>query len=336
MPGCNGEDWSASVTQLSEDRFAFGGELMPLDQAQSRIAGSFACRAGVEIVALREATGRVLAREIVAPINLPPFDNSAVDGYAVHHSDLKPDQPTLLPVHGKAFAGHAPSGFLPPGAAARVFTGAMLPAGADTVQMQEDCEERPEGVLIRPGLKAGANRRLAGEDVARGARALAAGRRLMPPQIGLIAALGLERVPVYTRLKVALFSTGDELVEPPAHLAAGQIYDANRAMMAAWLTRLGAEVRDGGILPDDARLTQQRLGEAGQRSGPDLRRRVHRRGRPREGGDRGDRRADVLARRDQARAAGGSGPGRGNALAGRARQSGGGADHALPAGAAAA
>jgi molybdopterin molybdotransferase len=247
------------VTQLTEERFAFGGALLPLDEAQARIADRFQCRAGVEIVALGEAGGRVLARDIVAPINLPPFDNSAVDGYAVHHADLNAAEPTLLPIHAKNFAGHAPVGFLPPGMAARVFTGAMLPAGADTVQMQEDCEERSEGVLVRPGLKAGANRRLAGEDVARGERALPAGCRLMPPQIGLLAALGLQRVPVHARLRVALFSTGDELVEPPAHLTAGKIYDANRAMLAAWLTRLGAAVRDCGILPDDASMTRERL-----------------------------------------------------------------------------
>jgi molybdopterin molybdotransferase len=250
------------LTQLSEDRVAFGGELMPLETAQQRIAESFECRAGVQTIALGAAVGRILARDLAAPIDLPPFDNSAVDGYAVRHADLAPDRPTLLAVHAKTFAGHAPVGALPAGMAARVFTGAMMPAGADTVQMQEDSEEGADGVLIRHGLKAGANRRLAGEDIARGERALPAGRRLQAPHIGLLAALGIARVEVRKALRVALFSTGDEIVEAPAPLAPGKIYDANRAMLGAWLTRLGAEVHDCGILPDDAALTRTRLKEA--------------------------------------------------------------------------
>jgi len=253
------------MTQLSEDRFAMGGKLLPLEEVQARIAETFECRAGIETVALREAVGRVLAEDVVAPIDLPPFANSAVDGYALRHADLLTDRPTPLPVRGKTFAGHLPQP-LEPGAAARVFTGAMLPAGADTVQMQEDCEERGDSVLMRPGIGRGANCRMAGEDVPRGASALERGRRLMPPDVGLLAALGLERIAVRTPLRVALFSTGDELVQPPARLAPGQIYDANRAMLTALLTRLGAVVVDGGILPDDPELTQSRLREAASRT----------------------------------------------------------------------
>jgi molybdopterin molybdotransferase len=253
------------LTQLSEDRFAFGGALLPLEQAQARIAQTVSCRASVELVTLRDAVGRVLATDILAPIDLPPFANSAVDGYALRHADLQPDVATLLPLHGKTFAGHVADA-LRPGMAARVFTGAMLPESADTVQMQEDCEERGDGVLIRPGIRRGSNCRVAGEDVARGARALEGGRRLMPPEVGLLAALGLERIPVYARIRVALFSTGDELIEAPTRLGAGQIYDANRAMLAALLLRLGAIVDDGGILPDDPALTQTRLRDAASRS----------------------------------------------------------------------
>jgi molybdopterin molybdotransferase len=253
------------VTQLTEDRFAMGGQLLPLEEAQARIADTFDCRADVEIVSLHNAVGRVLAKDLAAPIDLPPFANSAVDGYAVRHVDLRTDGPTLLPLHGKTFAGHLPEA-LRPGTAARVFTGAMLPAGADTVLMQEDCEARVDTVLIKPGITRGANSRHAGEDVPRGSPALERGRRLMPPDIGLLAALGLEQVPVHTPLRVALFSTGDELIEPPARLSPGKIYDANRAMLASLLTRLGAIVVDGGILLDDPALTQARLRDAASNS----------------------------------------------------------------------
>jgi molybdopterin molybdotransferase len=253
------------MTQLTEDRFAMGGQLLPLEEAQARIADTFERRATVETATLRDAVGRVLARDIPAPIDLPPFANSAVDGYAVRHVDLRSEGPTLLPLHGKTFAGHLPQA-LEPGTAARVFTGAMLPPGADTVLMQEDCEERGNSVSIKPGIPRGANCRFAGEDVPRGTPALESGRRLMPPDIGLVAALGLQQVPVYTPLRVALFSTGDELTEPPAPLAPGKIYDANRPMLATLLMRLGATVVDGGILPDDPTLTQNRLRDAASRA----------------------------------------------------------------------
>jgi molybdopterin molybdotransferase len=250
------------MAQLSDDCFAFGGALLPLAQAQARIAELYACVAETEPVPLADAVGRVLAADAVAAIDLPPQTNSAVDGYALYHADLLPDRPTLLPVHSRTAAGQAPGGPLPRGQASRIFTGAVMPEGPDTVMMQEDCEVTAAGVLVQPGIRRGANRRLAGEDVACGAVALPAGRRLMPPDVGLLAALGLHQLTVRAPLKVAVFSTGDELTDPPAPLAPGRVYDANRFMLSALLHRLGARVADGGILADDPDATRIALTEA--------------------------------------------------------------------------
>ena len=249
------------MAQLSDDCFAFGGALLPLAEAQAHIMSRFACVVGTETVPAVDACGRILAADFVAPINLPGQANSAVDGYAVHHADLAADASTILPVLGRVAAGHPAATALPRGYAARIFTGAIMPAGPDTVMMQEDCEILPEGVRLQPGIRRGANCRTAGEDVARGTLALRAGKRLLPPDIGLLAALGQSQVTVRRALTVALFSTGDEIAEPPAPLRHGQTYDANRYMLAALLRRLGAVVIDGGILPDDAIITAQALAE---------------------------------------------------------------------------
>lgn len=247
------------MAQLSDDCFAFGGAMLSLDEAETRLRGLHGCVVPAVPVKLAEAAGRILAEDIHAPAPLPRETNSAVDGYALRHADLLPDRPTLLPLHGRTAAGQAPAGPVPPGHASRIFTGAVLPEGADTVMMQEDCEESDAGVLIRPGIRRGANRRPAGEDLALGACALSAGRRLMPPDIGLLAALGLTHVPVRAPLRVALFSTGDELVDAPAMPGPGRTYDANRPMLAALLARLGAIVIDGGILPDAPGATRAAL-----------------------------------------------------------------------------
>ena len=250
------------MAQLSDDCFAFGGALLPLADARARIVETFACVADVEAVA--PEAGRILAADVVAAIDLPPQTNSAVDGYAIRHADLTSGADTLLPVGSRVVAGEGRVSALAPGEAARVFTGAVLPEGADTVMMQEDCEERAGGVLIRPGIRAGANRRPAGEDVAVGETALRAGHRLSPPDLALLAALGLVRVPVRRALRVAIFSTGDELVDPPTPLGFGRVYDANRPMLSAMLSRLGVVVRDGGILPDEIEATAEALGRAAE------------------------------------------------------------------------
>jgi len=250
------------VAQLSDDCFAFGGSLLGIDAARAMIVERVTPVADVERVPLRQALGRILAQDIAAPIAVPGYDNSAVDGYAVRFDDLHFDQPTTLRCIDRIAAGHDPAVALKPGLAARIFTGAMLPEGADVVIMQEDCERDGERVLIHPGIKRGANTRRAGEDVALGSVALAAGRRLGPAEAGLLAALGFVEVPVRRRLTVALLSTGDEVREPGETLRRGQIHDANRYMLAGLLERLGVEVADRGIVRDEPTV----LGEALQRA----------------------------------------------------------------------
>lgn len=256
------------MAQIGEDRFAFGGAPLPLAEAQARLLAAHAVKCGVETVVLGEAVGRILAADALAPFDLPPTDNSAVDGFAVHFDDLSPDAPTTLPIHGRSAAGAAPAGPLPRGHAQRIFTGAVMPEGPDTVMMQEDCTVAADRLTVRPGIRRGANRRLAGEDIPRGAVALTAGKRLMPPDIGLLAALGFVTVAVRTRLRVVLFSTGDEIATPPAPLRPGQVYDANKPMLAALLHRLGAAVVDGGVLPDTPAPTREALRTAA--AGADL------------------------------------------------------------------
>jgi molybdopterin molybdotransferase len=238
------------MAQLSDDCFAFGGALLTVDGALARIDERVALVVGIETVPLRAAAGRILAHDLVAAIDLPPHANSAVDGYAVMHADLLPEGDTELPVDGRAAAGHPLGRPIRHGEAIRIFTGAPMPEGADTVLMQEDCLAIGERVRLKPGIRRGANRRHAGEDVAAGETALPAGRRLSPAEIGLAAALGCDRLPVYRPLRVALLSTGDEIGEPGAELPPGAIYDANRFMLAAMLERLGCVVSDLGIFPD--------------------------------------------------------------------------------------
>ncbi len=218
-----------------------------LAQASAAMEALVTPLAACEWVTLAQADGRVLAESLVAPCDLPAFDNAAVDGYAARHADLAGDP---LPVAGRVAAGEDTSSTPLPGTAVRIFTGARLPDGLDTVAMQEEVHVAAGRVTFPLSLPCGANLRRRGEDLARGAEALPAGCRLRPQDLALAAALGVERLTVSRRVRVALFSTGDELVECGTAPGAAQRYDTNRVMLAALLTRAGAQVTDLGILPD--------------------------------------------------------------------------------------
>jgi molybdopterin molybdotransferase len=242
------------MAQLSDDCFAFGGPLMSVDEAVAIIAGRVAAIAESETVSLLHADGRILAADVVAPVPLPPFTNSAVDGYAVRSGDLNPDG-SIFSVTGRVQAGDPSRLPIAAKHAIRIFTGAPMPEGADTVFMQEDVRLDSEGNVALPsGLKAGANVRPVGEDIAAGVTALPAGSRLRPQDVALLAAFGLTEAKVRRRIRVAVFSTGNELVSPGASRASSQQFDSNRFMLMAMLARLGCHVKDLGIVTDDRRL----------------------------------------------------------------------------------
>jgi len=250
------------MAQLSDDCFAFSGPLLPVADAERLIVERVVPVSGRETVTLREAAGRVLAEDIVATVNVPPFDNSAVDGYAVRAADLCSEREMRLTIVDRVAAGHAAAHALKAGEAIRIFTGAPMPAGADTVFMQEDCRVEGGAVIVPPGLQRGANRRLAGEDMRAGAVALPAGCRLAVQHVALAAALGLAALGVHRRVRVALFSTGDEIVEPGSKLPRAALYDSNRYLLAGLFARFGVAVTDLGILADDPQKLAHAIGAA--------------------------------------------------------------------------
>ncbi len=237
---------------------------MPVHEAVRLLFDRVPSITDTETVSLFEAEGRFLAEALVAPIDLPVFDNSAVDGYAVRFADLAPQGETLLPVEGRVAAGHCLDAAAIEGKAVRIFTGAPMPEGLDTIFMQEDCKQTDTGVTLPAGLSRGANLRLHGEDLKAGETALPKGRRLRPEDIGLVAALGIDRLIVRRKLKAAVFSTGDEIMSPGQKLRPAAVYDANRFVLQSLLKRLGLDVTDLGILEDDPAKITQALGRAAQ------------------------------------------------------------------------
>jgi len=249
--GCAGSSPHSAIT-VDTARSAILGALQPID--------------GWERVAIRSALDRVLAEDVVAPYDVPAHDNSAMDGYAVRFVDLAGAGETRLQVVGTAFAGRAFSGEVGAGQAVRIMTGAVLPSGADTVVIQEVVRVEGNSVDVPSGQFLNQHIRRAGEDLAFGRAALLAGKRLGPADIGLLASLGLAEIKVMRRLRVAFFSTGDELASLGQPLAPGEVYDSNRYTLWANLARLGVDIIDMGVVRDDPQALETALKAAAEQA----------------------------------------------------------------------
>ncbi|MEO1199807.1 MAG: gephyrin-like molybdotransferase Glp [Pseudomonadota bacterium] len=249
---------------LLDDCFLHDKDRLRHDQALEILRDGLKPITGSETVALVDALGRVAAHAVTAPRLVPASDNAAVDGWAFCHADYA-SRSGRLSVYGRSAAGHPLERAVPPGSAARIFTGAVMPGGTDTIAMQEDVTVDGDTIAVPAGLKPGANRRRAGEDLAEGAEVIAARRRLTPADIAAIASTGADKVQVHTPLSVAVASTGDEIVAPgSALLGPAQVYDANRPLLLSLLDGLPACITDGGLIRDDAdtvRATLQDLAE---------------------------------------------------------------------------
>jgi molybdopterin molybdotransferase len=225
---------------------------MPVEKARALIRTFLSPVTATERVHVRQALGRVLAEPVISPVNVPGHDNSAMDGYAVRFADLQPDRETTLVRVGEVFAGKPSHVRVGPGQCVRIFTGGVMPEGADSVVMQERTREDAGGVRIAAGAlgKAGQNRRFAGEDLKAGAVVFDTGQLVRPAELGMIASLGIGEVTVYRKLRVAFFSTGDELKSIGMPLEEGDVYDSNRYTIFGMLKRLGCDVIDMGVVPD--------------------------------------------------------------------------------------
>ncbi len=251
--------------RLIDDCFLTDKERLTHEEALSILKDRLSPVADLAAVKLADATGRIAADAVLAPRPVPAADNAAVDGYAFSLADYAATG-GFFPVAGRVPAGHPTHETLPIGAAARIFTGAVMPPRADTVAMQEDCETHEQDgqdfVIIPPGLKQGANRRRAGEDLAQGTALFEAGQVLRPQDVAAAASVGAGEITCYERLKVAVLSTGDEVLEPGDAFREGAVYDANRPLLRGLLGGLPVEVTDLGILPDRREAVLETITEA--------------------------------------------------------------------------
>jgi molybdopterin molybdotransferase len=253
-------DQEINIEQCCEDEQNTG--LLTVTEAQARILEGVTPVTAAETLPVREALGRVLAEDIVSPIDVPSHTNSAMDGYAVRAADLPDDGVREFPVPGTSWAGRPWLMPSEPGQAVQIMTGGMMPVGADTVVMQEHVEREGDTVRISSGHRCGQNVRVAGEDLAAGQQVFTAGKQLTSADIGVLASLGLGEVCVYRRLKVAFFSTGDELRSVGQPLGPGEIYDSNRYTLYGMLKKLDVEIIDMGVVRDRRELIEQAFHDA--------------------------------------------------------------------------
>ena len=237
-------------------------QMLTVEQALERIVKLTPLARNKEKITLHKAHQRVLANTVIATFDVPPFRNSAMDGYAIRSTDLRETTSTQLKVIGKSFAGHPFDAAVPAGGAVRIMTGAVMPKDTDTVIMQEDVQSQDDQIEIPPGQKPTQNVREAGEDLKEGDVILKPGRRLHAADIGLLASMGIVEVEVFAKPRIAIFSTGDELQSIGTPLERGQIYDSNRYTLDALLRKTGVEVIDMGVLPDDKAVISKALENA--------------------------------------------------------------------------
>ncbi len=236
--------------------------LTPLESALQQILALARPTQRTRVLPLSRAVGHFLSQDIVSNVDVPPERNSAMDGYCLRFADYRDGLP--LPISQRITAGSAPAP-LAVGTAARIFTGAEIPEGADTVVMQEDCSESNQGLLIHAAPRQGQHIRPRGQDIYKGQWILGQGRKLRPQDLGLLASIGIRKVSTYEPLRVAIFSTGNELVEPGTPLQKGQIYNSNRYTLISLLQDMGMRVVDLGVVPDDAAATEEILIHAAER-----------------------------------------------------------------------
>jgi molybdopterin molybdotransferase len=247
------------MTQLSNDCFKHSKKRISLENAVFILEKRIKCIKETQKIKLDQALGRILSKDIISKINVPPFNNSAVDGYAFKYSDLNKKNETTLKLTGRITAGQNFNKKIKTGEIARIFTGAKVPEGADTVIMQEDCNDTDNQIVLKPGIFKEANIRKKGEDIKYGKKILLKGSKLKAQDIGLIASIGIKEIHVFEKLTVGIFTTGNELYEPGAKTSNSGIYDSNRYCLKNLLKTINCSVKDYGIKKDNEKLIKNTL-----------------------------------------------------------------------------